>query len=170
MVSRRRQQGYTLVEMVVAVGVFGIIVAIFAILTSEMRAHQQRLPQNFMRNPQMVSVISRLRRDVQDRYGGQYLDEHDGYKLGKQVLIMATLQDTGGLNQIVWDFRELGVAKRRSYNVGVATEWVARGLPPGSVEIGAVEFSERPYGVRLKVYDEEGRLAIDQILQPRTHD
>lgn len=168
---RRLETGYTLAEMIVSIGVFGIIVAIFAILASEMRAHQQRLPINFMRHPQMSSVLSRMRRDVQDRFGGEYKNEHDGYKLGPQVLIMQAVHETGGVQIVVWDFREAGVVRRRSYNVGVVTEWVARGLPvSASFEIDAVEFPGRPYGTRVKVHDAEGRLAIDQILQPRAHE
>ena len=170
MVRRRREQGYTLVEMIVSIAVFGIIVAIFAILTSEMRAHQKRLPINFMRNPQISGVVSRLRRDVQDSKG-EYLNSHDGYDASGQVLIVKdVLQETGGVRIIIWDFSAPGVVKRREYNVGVATEWIARGLPESAnFEVDAVEFSARPYGVRIKVSDAEGRLAIDQILQPRAH-
>ncbi len=171
MVRPRPDKGYTLVEMIVSISVFGIIVAIFAILAAEMRAHQQRLPINFMRHPQVSAVLSRLRRDVQDSIGG-YKNQHDGYTAGKQVLIMENvLQTTGGVQQIIWDFREPGVVKRRSYNVGVAQEWVARGMPESAeFEVDAVEIPDRPYGVRIKVSDAEGRLAIDQILQPRAHD
>ena len=170
MVRRRREKGYTLVEMIVSISVFGIIVAIFALLAAEMRAHQQRLPINFMRHPQVSAVLSRMRRDVQDSKGG-YERNHDGYTGSPQVLIMETLQPTGGVQMVIWDFREPGVAKRRSYNVGVAQEWVARGLPQSaSFEVGAVQIPGRPYGVRIRVTDAEGRLAIDQILQPRAHD
>ena len=68
---RRRQRGYTLIEIVVALAVFGIIVAIFSILMSEMRSHQKRLPVNFMKHPQIAAVLSRLRRAVQDAYGSK---------------------------------------------------------------------------------------------------
>ena len=169
MVSRRREKGYTLAEMVVSIGVLGIIVTIFAVLASEMRAHQKRLPINYMRHPQVSAVLSRMRRDVQDSKGGYY-DSHDGYEASKHVLIMETLQTTGGVQKIIWDFREPGVVKRRAYNVGVAQEWVARGMPESAVfEVNAVEIPRRPYGVRIQVTDAEGRLAIDQILQPRAY-
>ena len=163
-----RQRGYTVVEMLVSVVVFGAIVAIFAILASEMRAHQQRLPVNFMRHPQVSAVLSRMRRDVQDAKG-DYKNQHDGYTASPQVLIMESLQETGGVQVIIWDFRESGVARRRSYNVGVVKEWIARGLP-AAVVIDDVDIPGRPYGVRVTASDAEGRLAIDQILQPRAHD
>lgn len=169
MVSRRREKGYTLAEMVVSVAVFGVIVAIFSILAAEMRAHQARLPVNFMRHPQVSAVISRVRRDVQDS-DGDYRKNHDGYTASPQVLIMERLHETGGVRMVIWDFSEPGVARRREYNVGVVTEWVARGLPVSAkFDVDAIGFPQRPWGVRLKVEDAEGRLAIDQILQPRAH-
>jgi len=74
------------------------------------------------------------------------------------------------VRMVIWDFSEPGVARRREYNVGVVTEWVARGLPASAnFEVDAIGFPKRPWGVRLKVEDAEGRLAIDQILQPRAH-
>jgi prepilin-type N-terminal cleavage/methylation domain-containing protein len=168
-VSCRREKGYTLAEMVVSVAVFGVIVAIFSILAAEMRAHQARLPMNFMRHPQVSAVISRVRRDVQDSKG-HYENNYDGYTAAPDVLIVETLHESGGVRMIVWDFREPGVARRRSYNVGVVTEWVARGLPASaSFDVKAVGFADRPWGVRLRAHDAEGRLAIDQILQPRAH-
>ncbi len=169
MVRRRREEmGYTLMEMIVSIAVFGIIVAIFAILTAEMRAHQARQPINLMRHPQVSAVVSRMRRDVQDSKG-KYLDDHDGYIASPQVLIMERIHENGGARKVIWDFRESGVARRREYNVGVATEWVARGLP-ALFEVDAAKIPGRVYAVRIKGTDAEGRLAIDQILQPRAHD
>ena len=72
---------------------------------------------------------------------------------------------------MIWDFSKPGEVLRRSYNVGVKTDWVARGVPPEfAVEIEAVKFAGRPYGVRIVAKDQEGRVAIDQILQPRAHE
>ena len=48
----------------------------------------------------------------------------------------------------------------------------AAGLPEDfakSFSIGAVELDNRPYGVHITMKDSNGRIAIDQILQPRTH-
>ena len=146
------------------------IVAIFAILTSEMRAHQKRLPINFMRHPQISAVVSRMRRDVQDGFGSDpYKPNFDGYSMAEdKVIIVETVQPNGGVQTIIWDLREDGVARRRAYNVGLVTEWIARGLP-AIFDIDAVDIPGRPYGVRFTATDSEGRLAIDQILQPRGH-
>jgi prepilin-type N-terminal cleavage/methylation domain-containing protein len=168
----RRQRGFTLLEVAVAMSIFGIFLVVALTLTSEMRGWEKKLPVNYMRHPQVISVIARIRRDVLDvqvpANGKIYLDTHDGYTNGPQTLIIQTVLPTG-LQTIVWDFTELGVAKRISYNVGVKTQWVARGMP-GSFKIGLVEFRNRPYGVRIRAEDSNGQLAIDQILQPRTHD
>jgi hypothetical protein len=137
-----------------------------------MRSHQQRLPFNFMKNPQISNVLSRLRRDVMDAHGPQpYANTHDGYTMGPKTLIIRTIRPTGGVETVVWDFTTPGIVKRRSYNVGVATEWMARGIPPEfNVQLDAVEIEGRPWGVLVRGSDEEGRIAIEQILQPRAHD
>jgi hypothetical protein len=125
-----------------------------------------------MRHPQVSAVLSRMRRDIQDAYGSTpYIDEHDGYTMDDpRVLIVEVQQPNGGVQQVVWDLREKGVVRRRAYNVGVATDWFARGLPADAeFDLDAVDIQGRPYGVRLKIKDGGGRLAIDQILQPRAH-
>ena len=172
---KRNQRGHTLLEVVVSLTIFGTFLAIAFGLTAEMRRWEKRLPVNFMRHPQIMSVIARIRRDVLDVQilPGHpiYVKEHDGYVNGSKTLIIQTGLDTG-LQTVVWDFSEPGVVRRISYNVGVKTEWVARGVPPefsAGTDFEAVEFPGRPYGVRLMAKDTNGRLAIDQILQPRSY-
>ena len=170
--SRRRERGYSLIEMVVALAVFGAIVAIFAILSAEIRDREKRMRINLMRHPQVSAVVSRMRRDVQDAHGSKpYVQEHDGYTMAdSRTLIIEVMQPNGGVQTVVWDLREKGVVRRRAYNVGVATDWFARGLPAGAeFDLDAVDIPGRPYGVRLKMTDAGGKLAIDQILQPRAH-
>ncbi len=155
--------------------IFGVFLVVAFTLTSEMRAYEKKLPVNFMRNPQIISVIARMRRDVLDVLPFNeriYLDSHDGYENGPKTLIMQTVLPNGSLQVVVWDLTEPGVAKRISYNVGAKTQWIARGLPPeftADAKIDAIKFPGRPYGVRIKAKDPNGRLAIDQILQPRTY-
>jgi prepilin-type N-terminal cleavage/methylation domain-containing protein len=176
LVRLRRQRGFSLLEVAVSMAVFGVFLVIAFTLTAEMRHWEKKLPVNFMRHPQVISVLERLRRDVLDVHvpptGDIYLHDYKGYVNGQKVLIIETVLPTG-LQTVVWDFSEPGVARRVSYNVGMRAEWVARGLPPdfsSGVDIDAVKFEGRPYGVRLQAKDSNGRLAIDQILQPRTHD
>lgn len=172
----RRQRGFTLLEVAVAMAVFSIFLIVAFTLTSEMRAYEKKLPVNFMRNPQVISVIARMRRDVLDvlPFNGKiYLDSHEEYKNGPKTLIMQRVLPSGGLEIVIWDLTEPGVAKRISSIVGNKSQWVARGLPlefTADAEFDAVEFPGRPYGVRIKAKDGNGKLAIDQILQPRAHD
>ena len=174
MVKRRAARGFTLLEIVISMAVFGVFLIIAFTLTSEMRDWEKRMPVNFMKHPQVLNVLTRLRRDVLDLQvapGGKiYIEEHDGYKNGPQVLIIETLMPTG-VQKIVWDFREPGIVKRIAYNVGNASEpWIARGMPEGfDVNVKAAEFPGRPYGVRIVVTDSNGKIGIDQIFQPRTY-
>lgn len=171
----KRQRGYTLMEVVVALSIFGVMLVIAFALTADMRKWEKRLPVNFVRNPSVISVVARMRRDVLDAHippgkTSIYVTEFKEFKNGEQTLIFESW--TGASAQtIIWDFTEPGVAKRISYNVGVRSQWISRGLPPDmKFEIDAVKFEGRPYGVRFRAKDDDGQLAIDQILQPRTHE
>ena len=169
---KRRMAGYTLIEILVAMVVMGVVVSVFCILAAEMRSTEKRLPVNMVRHPQVVAVLARLRRDVIDAHGvSPYRNNHDGYTAGTQVLILETLTPSG-VEMVVWDFRTPREVRRRSYRVGVATEWVARGLPEhfSKEPISAVGLPGRPWAVRIKATDSDGRIAIDQILQPRAHE
>lgn len=167
----RSQRGYSLMEVVVAMAIFGAFLAVVFILTAEMRSWEKRLPVNLHKHPQVAAVVSRLRRDVLDGHGAKpYRNEHDGYTMDEKVLILESVQQNGGVQMIVWDFREPKIVRRISYNVGAKKEWVARGLPDdfSSVEIAAEDIpNAKAWAVRIQAKDRNGRLAIDQILLPR---
>jgi prepilin-type N-terminal cleavage/methylation domain-containing protein len=167
--AARFSSGYTLMEVVVAMAVFGIFLLILGMLTVEMRSQEKRMPVNFLRHPQIAVVVAKLRRDVQDAFGpNPYPESFKEYTQTAQTLIIQSMQETGGVQTIVWDFREARVVKRHAWNVGVPTDWTSRGLP-AEFKLEAAEIPSRPYGVRITARDGEGRVAIDQILQPRAH-
>ena len=172
---KRRDAGYSLLEIVVSMAVFGIFLLILTILTAEMRNYEKKLPVNFMKHPQVTAVVSRLRQDVldapltNDMYPSKWPPTNPEYEQSKQILIIRTEREETGQRVVVWDFREKGIAIRRVYNVGVATDWTARGLPV-EMWVEANQISDRPWGLRLKATDAKGRLAIDQIFQPRAHE
>lgn len=174
MVRRRRQRGYSLMEVMVAMTIFGMFLAVFFILTAEMRGWEKRLPVNMHKHPQVIAVLARLRRDVLDATDkSPYDNEHDGYVASEKVLIIESLQPNGEVHTVIWDFRVAGEVRRRAYDVGVAREWVARGLPAefGSVEIEPLRVSaSAAWATRILARDENGNIAIDQILQPRATD
>lgn len=175
MVTRRaHMRGYTLLEVVIAMAVFGMFLLMVTMLTSEMRNLEKRMPVDFMSHPQVAAVLSRLRRDVEDVHGANpYPTNAGSYSQTPQTLILESVQPNGGLQTIVWDFSSPGVAVRHATNVGITTDWTARGLPPefsNQFAIDAIDIPGRPYGVRVTARDQKGRIAIDQLFQPRAHD
>ena len=168
---RRRERGYTLLEIVMTLAIFGIFLLILVVVTSEMRGYEKRMPVNFMTHPQVMAVLSRMRRDVLDAFSADpYPASQDKYTQSAKTLIVKTIVN-GGVQVVVWDFSTKGEVHRVSYNVGVPTEWVARGLPDDfSASLDALEVPGRPYGVRVKAWDKKGMLSVDEYLQPRAHD
>ena len=170
-IKRRAQGGYSLLEVIFAMAIFGIFCTVLFVLTAEMRFWEKRLPINMHKNPQVISVLSRLRRDVLDAAGvDPYKASHDTYVASEKVLILDTMMPNGGKQTVIWDFRTPGEVRRRAYNVGIAQDWVTRGLPPdfSSMQIDDVEVAPgAAYGVRITAKDEKGRIAIDTIFQPR---
>ena len=168
-----RRRGYSLLEVVVTIAIFGVFLMILTTMSLEMRKNEKRYPVNFMQNPQVIAVLARLRRDVLDAPGeNPYRDKTpDGkYTMSSKVLIFETLV-SGGSQLVVWDFSIPGEVHRVSYNVGMKTEWVARGLPPDfAATIDSIEVPGRAFGVRITAVDQKGNLAIDQYLLPRAHE
>jgi len=166
----KNQRGYTLLEAVFAMAIFGLFLFVVVVLTAEMRDYEKRLPINMHKHPQMIAVLARMRRDVLDAAAANpYLESYGTYVNSDQVLILRTHVANGGLQTVVWDFRTLGEVRRRAYQVGVPQDWVARGLPFAEIKIEAVKTHPgEPWSTRLKATDEKGRIAIDSIFQPRT--
>lgn len=166
-----RHAGYTLIEMTISLAIFGILTFILLSLTTELAFWERRLKLEFNRHPQVIAVISRIRRDVLDGYGSNPYTSIDGYENGPQTLVLTTLHQSGGTQTIVWDFTTPGLAERRAYNVGNVKVWRARGLPP--VFTASITSAENPnpggiIGVRIRALDSKGRVAIDQTFFPRT--
>lgn len=181
MVRRRATAGYTLLEVVVAMAVFGIFIMVILSLTVEMHQYERKLPINFMRHPQVLSVVARLRADVLDAHGtSPYRKEYAGFTYSPQILILETLKEPGGSQTVVWDFSTPTTVVRYSYQAGSVRQWSARGLPmefSSAVKIddAASPISEdeesglpRIPGVRLLAVDKDGQITLDQIFFPRT--
>lgn len=173
--TRRRERGYSLLEITIMLAVFGALLAIFFVLTSEMRRWEKRLPVNYMKHPQVSAVMARLRKDVVDAHvqSGPYVSEVGDFTAGEKTLIIATVLEVGTIETVVWDFSKAGIVQRHAFTSGFKTgTWTARGVPvdfTNEVGISAVEFEDRPYGVRIQAKDANERIAIDLILQPRSH-
>jgi len=183
--SRRRhpQRGYTLLEVIFSIVIFGMFLFMLTSLMTEMRLNEKRYPIDYMRHPQVIALVSRMRKDVVDAFGsspypsmfvertmtpeGPVVIEH---RQSSKTLIIESVQTTGFTQTIVWDFSTPGEARRKAFSVGsLVSNWVARGLP-AEFAIDTFEIENRPYSVRLSAKDRRGRLAIDQIFQPRSHE
>jgi prepilin-type N-terminal cleavage/methylation domain-containing protein len=171
-VVRRRSAGYSLMEVVVAMAIFGVFIFIVLSLTTEMYSYERKLKIDFYRHPQIMAVVARMRRDVLDAYGNDpYKDSFDGFTNGPKTLIIEVLQETGGVQTVVWDFSTPEVVIRRSYVVGVAREWKARGVPADFSAGATIDAAKNPKGapgVHLQALDKNGRIALDQIFLPRS--
>jgi len=162
-------RGFSLMEMVVALTIFGTFLIICAILTKEMMGYEKKLPVDFLTYPQVSAVISRLRRDVEDATAPYYPDAFENYIQSDSTLILYSLDEDNHAKTIVWDFTDPAIVRRRAYNVGMlSNEWIARGLP--KIRINAYEVPDHAYSVRVQAVDSHGILAIDQIFQPRPHE
>jgi prepilin-type N-terminal cleavage/methylation domain-containing protein len=163
----KRERGYTMMEIVVTLAVFGIFLWIVVILTSEMRANEKRYPINYMAHPEVSAVMARMRKDIFDtKY---YPTEFQGYQQTPQTLILYTLRQTGFAETVIWDFRTAGEVHRKAFNATeLSTEWVARGLP--KFQIDKYDLDTGQTATRITATDEQNQLAIDEIFVPRPHD
>jgi prepilin-type N-terminal cleavage/methylation domain-containing protein len=163
----KRARGYSLMEIVVTLAVFGIFLWIVVILTNEMRANEKRYPINYMAHPAVGSVMARMRKDVFDtKY---YPATFQSYQQTPQTLILYTIRQSGFGETVIWDFRTHGEIHRKAFNATQQTaDWVAHGVP--DFQIGSFTLNTGQDAVRITATDDQNRLAIDEIFVPRPHD
>ncbi|MCU1230714.1 MAG: hypothetical protein JWO97_3598, partial [Acidobacteria bacterium] len=101
MVRRGAQRGYTMMEVVVTLAVFGVFLFIIVILTAEMKSQEKRFPVNFLSHPDTSAVIARLRRDV---YDAKYVARaYQKYERSSKVVILYCVREGTG-ETVVHDF------------------------------------------------------------------
>jgi prepilin-type N-terminal cleavage/methylation domain-containing protein len=163
----KSRRGFTLMEVVVTLAVFGMFLVIIVILTSELRRNEKRYPINYMAHPEVEAVMSRLRKDILD--AKYYPMNYQGYQQTNKTLLLYTLKQTGFGETVVYDFRTTGEVHRKGFNATQqSSDWVARGVP--DFEIGAYSLNTGQAAVRITAKDAQNQLAIDQIFLPRPHD
>lgn len=172
MVRRRGERGFSLLEIVIVLAMFGAFLWIVVVLTAEMVGYEKRLPVNYLAHPQIGGLMARLRRDVSSACCSYYPDSYATYTQSSNTLIVETLVRSGFSERVVWDFSTAGEAHRHAFSAGAETShWIARGLPPRIV-VADFPIPNKPQktdSVRIQAYDAKGRLAIDQVFQPRAH-
>ncbi len=162
----RRQRGFSLVEMLVVLGIFGAFVAIIGIVTYEMYRVQKKWPVNYMTHPETGGVVARVRRDVLDSL--YYPAEFQGYTQSNKLLLIYVVSQDGFAKTVIYDFRKPGEVKRMEYkSKELHNVWLAHAVP--SFEIGSYSLDTGQTAVRLLAKDPGGKLAIDQIFVPRAH-
>ena len=164
---RRRDRGYSLLEISFTMALFGIFLFIIVTLTAEMRRNEQRWPVDFMSHPDVEAVVSRMRRDV---YDSKYFpDAWQSYTQSDQTPIIYTITPAGFGETIVWDFRTPGEVVRHAWTANQPQEdWVAHATPVFITE--KYDAPNGQTGIHVSAIDKKGKLAIDQILIPRPHD
>ncbi|HYS56015.1 MAG TPA: type II secretion system protein [Thermoanaerobaculia bacterium] len=162
-----RQRGYTLLEIVVTLAIFGIFLLIIVVLTADMRANEKRYPINYMAHPEVGSVMARLRRDIFDtKY---YPLNFQTYEQTPRTLLLYTIDQSGFGKTVIYDFRTKGEVHRKEFNASDLTgEWVAHGVP--DFQFTDYKLNTGQVAARISATDENGRLAIDEIFVPRPHD
>ena len=168
MVTRRRARGYSLMEVVVTMALFGVFLFIIVTLTAEMRRNEKKWPVNFFTHPEVGSVLARIRRDVYDSISMP--TTFDTYTTSPKILIVYTInQDHSSAETVVWDFSKPGEVHRKAFRATLlSSEWMARGVPDFTFSVPSEQLSGHDF-VRIQAIDKEGKLAIDEIFVPRPH-
>lgn len=165
MVSRvRGARGFTLVEMVVALAVFGVLILIMAFLEHQLAEVERRVELDWFTHPELLAVVSRVRSDVLE--SESVLGSFGEWSEDASTLILSMGGEGSGRRVVIYDFSEPGIARRYEFGgSSLDTTWTANGVP--RFEVGAYLFDSTGSGVALRATDQEGRLVIDRIFVPR---
>jgi prepilin-type N-terminal cleavage/methylation domain-containing protein len=164
-VRRRRARGYTLMEIVVTLALFGVFLFIIVTITAEMRRNEKKWPVNFFAHPEVGSVLARIRRDVYD--STSLPGNFETFTASPQTLIVYTINNDGTGETVVWEFTTDGEVHRKAFKATLLSSvWTARGLPPFTKIPETISGRD---AVRIQAMDQEKKLAIDEIIVPRPH-
>jgi prepilin-type N-terminal cleavage/methylation domain-containing protein len=165
-VRRRRARGYTMMEIVITMALFGVFLFIIVTMTAEMRRVEKKWPVNFFAHPEVGSVLARMRRDIYDSTARP--DSFETYSASPLTLIVYTINNDGTAETVVWDFTTPGEAHRKAFKATLlSSEWMAGGLP-----LFMATTEPMPSGqdaIRIQAIDKEKKLAIDELIVPRPH-
>jgi prepilin-type N-terminal cleavage/methylation domain-containing protein len=166
-VSRRRARGYTMMEIVVVMALFGVFLFILVTLTTEMRRNEKKWPINFFSHPEVGYALARMRHDVLDSTA--FPDSIDKYSQSPTTLILYTINQDGTAETVVWDFNKPGEVHRVAFKATLlSSEWKTLEDPIFISSFEPVGSGDEQQ-VHIRAIDKQGKIAIDQIFVPRPH-
>ena len=155
--------GFSAMEMVVALAIFSVLLLVLVGLQGEFMRFDRQVRLDYLTHPEPSGVLARLRKDTLDSTG--YPKAYEEWSQSPSTLLLR-VPEKDATHVVVWDFSEAGKAVRREFADGEQVmQWTANGVPEFRVE--AFEMPGKGSAVRVTAYDTQGRLAIDQIIQPR---
>ncbi|MGA7616037.1 MAG: hypothetical protein WBX15_12745 [Thermoanaerobaculia bacterium] len=151
-----------MLEIVIALAMFGLLILILAALEAEMVRFDRSMQLDFFTHPDRSAVITRMRRDVLDTTG--YPDPFDEWSQSHTVLILRL--STPPATTVVWDVSESGTARRIEYT-GAAKKsaWAAFNVPAFTFD--SYDMPDGKTAVRLEGTDSKGEVIVDQVFTPR---
>ena len=161
---RRTVRGYSLVEMLAALAIFGIFLLVLVGLQGEFINYDREVRVALFTHPSPLSVLARVRRDVLDSRG--FPDSEGKWKQSPKTLLLDVVADDGSPRVVVWDFSEKTLARRIELAKGEqVAAWEARAVP--AYQIRSWEAPDGRVGVLITAKDNEGNVAVEQIVTPR---
>lgn len=145
--------------------IFSVFLLVLVALQSEFIRFDREIRVQMFTHPAPLAVLARLQRDVLD--STSYPAEYEEWTQTPETLLLR-IPDKDGSSLVIWDFSVSSVARRVEVRQGTEpVEWVARAVP--HYEIGGAELPDGRVAVRVRSYDEKGRLSIDRVILPRAN-
>lgn len=159
-----RERGFSLVEITIAVAIFGILIVVLVSLEMQFVRFDRSTRLEFFTHPEPMAVAARLRKDILDSSG--YPATFSTWSQSPSTLILSEPREGAAADVVVYDFTEDGLAVRRQYRGGSEIDsWTARNVP--KFRIDNFDLPDGRTAVRLYGYDRNGSVSIDQIITPR---
>jgi len=152
-----------MVEVVVSMAIFTVFLLVLVGLQREFIRFDRENRVQMFSHPAPLAVLARLQRDILD--SKSYPIAFQDWTQSPETLLLSVPSDTG-FRTVVWDFTDPAVARRIEFEAGSQhASWAARAVP--QYEIGSWEMPDGRVAVRVRSYDETGRLSVDRVILPR---